>query len=273
MHNTIIIRYGEIALKGGNRVIFEKRLVSNVRSFLKNNKIRYDSITRNRGRILISTKEKSSCLHRVFGIISFSYAVKTKADIKEISNQCLKLAANNLDKRKTFKIDTNRADKRFKFNSLDVNRVVGKLIQDKTQAEVKLKNPDLTISIEIADHAYIFTSSNTCPGGLPIGVEGQAYALIEDNNSILAAILAMKRGCSIFPVAYKEINIDLLKKFDPNIKLKIIKNIGDIDANIPLITGQTLGGVKKPNNSLILRPLIAFDTQNINEKLDFYSKL
>ena len=88
-------------------------------------------------------------------------------------------------------------------------------------------------------------------------------SLIEDKKSLLAGYLAMKRGCRIIPVAYKKFNIGLLKKFDYNLKLNVVKNIKEIEkiaeknSAKALITGQTLNDFNEIKTRLIiLRPLI-----------------
>ncbi|HHI04210.1 MAG TPA: tRNA 4-thiouridine(8) synthase ThiI, partial [Candidatus Woesearchaeota archaeon] len=75
MEKVVVIRYSEIGLKGNNRIIFEKKLINNIKDCLKKNKIKYDKIQRLRGRIIIFAEQKLDCLKYVFGISSFSPAL------------------------------------------------------------------------------------------------------------------------------------------------------------------------------------------------------
>ncbi|MDP7180768.1 MAG: THUMP domain-containing protein [Candidatus Woesearchaeota archaeon] len=267
MHNTIIVRYGEIALKGKNRKFFEEKLIYNIKSFLKLNKTDYSSVSRPRGRILIETNDKCGFLKEVFGITSFSYATGVESNIKGITEKCIEFAKTKLNDKKTFKIDTNRQDKRFNLTSMQVNVQIGSIIAEKTKAKVKLKDPDLTLYVEIADDTYIFTEIIPANGGLPVGIEGSVYALIEDRSSLLAAILAMKRGCAIYPVAYKEIDITLLNKFDSKVKLKIIGDLTELNCDKAIVVNQTLENLKNIDSHLVLRPLIGYSEKEIKEKL------
>ncbi|MBR9690839.1 hypothetical protein GOV08_04090, partial [Candidatus Woesearchaeota archaeon] len=102
-------------------------------------------------------------------------------------------------------------------------------------------------------------------GGLPVGIEGKVVALIEDDDSIKAAKRVMRRGCDLFPVGFKEKNVDSLQKYSPKKlifeKIKNIKNIEELaqkNNSKAVVVNQTLKNFKEiKTNLLILRPLIA----------------
>jgi len=268
-----IIRYGEIALKGKNRIYFENKLKENIKIFLNNKGMNYTKLERKRGRILLFTEEDCGWLKNIFGITSISRATKARADINDI-----KTSAYNLIKNKrfnSFKINAKRLTKDFKLGSMQINNELGDFIKGKTKKKVNLDNPGLEIGVEIIeDNAYIFDNKVNCFGGLPVGTQGKVIALIQDRNSLVVCFLMMKRGCSVKPVAFKEKDITLLKKFSPYpLNLRIIKNIKDIE-NIDekaraLVVSQTLKNFNQIETGLpILRPLVGFSRKDIEELYD-----
>ena len=102
MHDTVLVRYGEISLKGDNRNFFERKLVENIKKRLDEGKVKFSNIARPRGRIIIETAQKCSCLKKVFGITSFSYAVSTNPEIEDIKKAALPLI-KKLSKSKSFR--------------------------------------------------------------------------------------------------------------------------------------------------------------------------
>lgn len=193
MEKVVIIRYSEIGLKGNNRIVFEKKLISNIKDCLKKNKVKYKKIERLRGRIVIFTEEKLNCLKYVFGISSFSTALVIEPEINEIEKAVSKLIENK--KFSSFRVSAQRLNKNFSLTSPEIERTIGSFICEKFSKKVSLKNFDLEVGIEILDYAYIFTERVKGLNGLPVGVEGKVISLIEDENSLLASLLMMKRGC------------------------------------------------------------------------------
>ncbi|MBW3003955.1 hypothetical protein KY328_05700 [Candidatus Woesearchaeota archaeon] len=266
--NSWIIRYGEIALKGKNRYLFEKKLVENIQKNLKKNKVKYKKIKKPRGRILISSDHDCSILKNVFGIVSISPAIECDPNLESIKEtieeQFLKKIKNN------FRVSAKRIDKSIKQTSMQLNKEIGAFVAEKTGKKVKLKEFESEIGIEIVGKkAYIFDKRIQGYGGLPLGIEGEVYCLIEDESSLLASWLIMKRGCDVAPVAFKKLNVDLLNKFSvKDLKLKIIKNLKMLDRNKALVVNDTLKKIKQHDfQGLILRPLIAYSEEQINEEL------
>ena len=252
----IIIRYGEISLKGKNRSFFENKLIRNIKLSIKNNL----PIKKLRNRILIDTNEKLN-LTKIFGIVNYSYADELEIDLDKIKQKSLSL----LNKAKSFRITCKRLDKSIPFNSLEIEKDVGEYVFENSNAKVDLKNHEKNIQIELFNNkAYLFTEKIKSVGGLPVGIEGNAIALIENKDSINAALAVMKRGCDIIPVAFKKINIDKLKPYRIKKEVIIIKEFKEIEAiaekykSKVLVVNQKLNNFKKlDTNLLILRPLIA----------------
>jgi len=203
MQPTTIVRYAEIALKGRNRADFEKRLVENIRTILKNCSIRFGKILRKPGRILITDCNRAEQLRNVFGIANFSYAIETEPEIESIINTADRAIANK--KFKTFRVSANRIDKSVSITSQQINIKLGEHIAEKYNKKVKLKDCDLDIGVEILDRkAFVFAEKIGGPGGLPLGSTGRVLVLHDDKDNtadskraLEAARLMMKRGCRV----------------------------------------------------------------------------
>lgn len=273
----IIIRFAEIGLKGKNRAFFERVLIRNIKACLDSHKIKYSNMTRPMGRILISTDDPCDCLKCVFGIASFSNAVNAGFNMESVKKEALKLA-KDLNPKKSFRITCQRLDKRFPLTSQQFDVELGAFIQEKTKAKVKMKGFDVNVHAEIINNfVYLFTEKIPGLGGLPVGVEGNVLVLLDDENSLLAGLLMMKRGCRIIPVSLKEMDVSLLEKyaFGQRIDLKVIKNISEIDALAKdvkakaLVVGDLLDTVTDyPVEMKVLRPLIAYTPKEIEEELN-----
>jgi adenylyl- and sulfurtransferase ThiI len=274
-YNTILLRPGEIFLKGKNRNLFENKLVSNIK------KIAFiDQVKKLRGRFIVDYFDNHNLLKNVFGLTSYSLAIKIDRDVEEIKKEALKLLQSECKSQKTFRVETKRSDKSFPIKSPELSISVGKFIEENSNFEFKFKNQDITLHIEINQSGvYLFIEKIDCFGGLPTGVEGKVFLLVENKFSILAGLMFMKRGCFVVPVAYSEKDISLLQKFYPQeIKLKIVKDFSafqkfsedyHLDA---LVVGDNFETKKEyQTDLLIFRPLIAFSGEEIEEKLEEFS--
>jgi len=189
------------------RRAYEKLLLKNIRSILKNNKIAYDEIQRKRGRIYIQTNsasEVASKLTRVFGISSVSPAIKTSSDMDKIAQKSVRLAAATIKSKSSFAVRCRRIGEH-PYSSMDICKEVGRQILTSLKdrnLRVELKNPQFTINIEVReDEAYIFPEILKGVGGFPLGSQAKVVCLLSGGiDSAVACWLAMKRGCSIIPV-------------------------------------------------------------------------
>ncbi|MBD3304219.1 hypothetical protein GF343_03670 [Candidatus Woesearchaeota archaeon] len=273
----IIIRFAEIGIKGKNRAFFEKALIRNIKSCLDKKNIEYKNIERPMGRVLIATDDSCDCLQCVFGIASFSDAVNAGFNMEQVKKAALELA-KELNPEKSFRITCQRLDKRFPLTSHEFDVELGAFIQKKTNAKVRMKGFDLNIHAEIINgFVYLFTEKTPGLGGLPIGVEGNVLVLLDGENSLLAGLLMMKRGCRVIPVALKQSDTSLLEKyaFGQRIDLKVIKNISKIEALAKeleakaLVVGDLLDTMKDyPADIPVLRPLVAYVPKEIEEELN-----
>lgn len=265
----LLIRYGEIFLKGKNRPLFEKKLKENIHKITGFRKVRML-----RGRFVGDYFAEHNKLKKVFGLVSYSPAVKVEKDLEKIKAKSLEMLEG---KSGTFKILPKRSDKRFPLTSPELNVVLGRYIEEKTALKFEGINPQYNLGIEInQEGAYLFLEVVPCFGGLPAGVEGRVAVLIEDEAGILAGLLLMKRGCDIFPVAFNEKDISLLQTFSPvELKLRIFKNVLEIEKFARenkmevLVSGQVFDDYKKIDTTLtVFRPLIAHSKGDINSELE-----
>ena len=213
-YNLLVIRYGELALKASyTRRRFESILRRNISVAFNMEGIPY-IIRSEWGRIYIETDyiEKSiQILKKIFGITSFSPAIKTNAVINDISKLAVELADDIITKDEKFALRVTRTGKH-DFSSQDISVYVGEEIRNNTKASVDLTNPDIEIFIEIRDkYAYIFTEKILGPGGLPLGSQGVILAYIDTPYALLATWYIMKRGCKT--IFYSVDTREMVEKF------------------------------------------------------------
>lgn len=196
----IIVHYGEIGIKGKNRIFFEENLIRNIKELIKGARVR-----REHGRIIVYEDKGREILENIPGIENFSFAYETNPDIEEIKNKAVEIS-KKIDF-KSFRILTKRENKNFPYNSQEINRIVGEEIKNKLNKKVNLEKPELTIFIEICkSRAYIYTEKIKGIGGLPVGSQGKVISLLSGGiDSPVASFLMMKRGCkNIFLHFYNE---------------------------------------------------------------------
>ena len=216
----IVIRYGEIGLKGKNRPYFVKRLRRNIRDCLKKNDLTGE--VRSVGqRVYVQVEEVERAVEKlrdVFGVVSLSPAREVAADIETIKEEALRVAEQaGLDEKRSFRVQSRRAYKAFPLISPEINRLVGAHVQQATGAQVDLSDEaDLTIGVEVRrDHALVYGQTVAGPGGLPLGSEGRAVALMSGGiDSPVAAWLVMKRGCGVIPIHFRQSEEELAKFMD-----------------------------------------------------------
>lgn len=197
-YDLILIRYGELALKGKvTRKHFEITLVANIKNALNINKIPFE-LKRERGRFYLYTdkiNEGIDILKKIFGIYSVSPVIKTQSDMDSISKYAVDISKKVLTKEKSFALRVTRTGNH-DFTSQDVAVKVGADICKATSAKVNLTKPYFELFIEIRDkNAFIFTERIQGVGGLPLGTQGKVLSLVDSPKSLLAVWYLMRRGC------------------------------------------------------------------------------
>ncbi|MFH0977847.1 MAG: THUMP domain-containing protein [Candidatus Woesearchaeota archaeon] len=276
--NCILVRYSELALKGSNRSVFERKLAKNIGSCLNLCSHAYEKIERVRNRIIIHTDKECLELKHVFGISSYSPAIICPLSIEGIKD-AVSLLTKNLDKASTFRVTAQRLSKDFPMDSIELDKEIGSFVVHNSHAKVSLHSFDLEIGIEILrDHSFVFTKRVECAGGLPLGTGGRVVSLINSNHSIVASWLIMRRGLVVVPVALTDIDISALKKYSPGLQpdLTLINDISDLPELIikshakALVLGDASSFKKPFPDILTLFPLVGFSENEID---DLFSKI
>ena len=201
---TAIVHYHELALKGRNRDHFEQRLVRNIQLALKGLGIKRVENLRSRVRVLLPPGVAEAAvrerLARVCGVANFSLAQGVPLDLAKPNLDILsaavvgELASKSFS---TFRVTAKRADKRLALTSMDVERTLGANICAATGKTVSLREPDVTVYVELlTKEAYFSIEKIPGPGGMPVGVSGTVACLISGGiDSPVAAYRLIKRGC------------------------------------------------------------------------------
>jgi len=198
MKKVIIIRYGEIYLKGDNRNYFESLLAQNIHYALKGYEY---NLKRIRGRFVITDFIEEDAivlrLSYVFGIYSYSLGIVIKSDLDKIKEAVMKTIQNG----RTFKVSTNRADKTFPINSQEISvQVGGFVLSHKPELKVDLHNPDFIIYLDMREdgNTFIYSTVSKGAGGLPVGCSGKGLLMLSGGiDSPVAGYMMAKRGLKL----------------------------------------------------------------------------
>ena len=205
MREVILIKDGELALKGLNRSIFEDKMVSTIKRRLK----RYGalSVYKSQSTVCISPADDDfdfenalSAVGRIFGIAAYCRAGFCEKDMDVILKLAPEYLKDTLNGVKTFKVEAKRADKKFPYTSPQIAALLGgKLLESHHHLKVDVHNPQVVITVEIRENgAYIRGNQIKGAGGLPTGTSGKASVLISGGiDSPVAAYLMAKRGLTV----------------------------------------------------------------------------
>jgi len=200
MNRIILVRYGEIILKGLNRPVFEDLLVKNIKQALKDEcelKIYKAQAT-----IYIEPKDDSCTdtivekLKKVFGIVSIVVAYPAEKDMDDVEKQIVENFATELKNAKTFKVIAKRADKKFHMKSPEIcEEIGGRILEAFPHLTVDVKNPEVNVYVEIREHGFVHLDRIQGAGGMPSGSNGRAMLLLSGGiDSPVAGYMIGKRG-------------------------------------------------------------------------------
>ncbi len=210
MQEIILVKYGEMALKGLNKSTFENVLVKNIKRRIKS--LGRFEITRAQSTIYIKpledcadVNEAAERLKKVFGIAALCKAAVCEKTFDSIKDTALDYLSDCLSYAKTFKVTAKRADKSFPMKSPEICRELGGILLSKfSHLKVDVNNPEITVTVEIRDtNAYIHAENIKGAGGLPVGTSGKAMLLLSGGiDSPVAGYMLAKRGVHISAVHY-----------------------------------------------------------------------
>lgn len=237
MQDILLIKYGELALKGDNRSFFENKLIKNIKHALSD--FKEVKVEKTHGRIYVECdgdiEEVIERLKKVFGIIGITKAKRTDLKLEDIYQAAIELMKEHTGK--TFKVETKRPNKSFPYNSMEVSRRVGAaVLKNVKNLKVDVHNPDVLLNVEIREMAFVYAGVIEGIGGLPLGTNGKATVLLSGGiDSPVAAWMMMKRGVEVEAVYFhsppytseraKDKVVDLCKvlsQYGQRIKLHVV---------------------------------------------------
>ena len=209
MKEIILIKNGELVLKGLNRNTFEDVLIKNMKRALR--ELGEFKFTKSQSTIMVESLNDADLddaveiLKRVFGIAALSRAAVAEKDMESIRKTALSYLAEELEGAKTFKVEAKRSDKKFPLKSPEICRELGGFILSKFHhLKVDVHNPDVTVTVEVRDN-YAFVRGNNIKGagGMPVSTSGRAAVLISGGiDSPVAAYMMTKRGIELVAVHF-----------------------------------------------------------------------
>ncbi|GII02006.1 tRNA uracil 4-sulfurtransferase ThiI [Planobispora takensis] len=205
----VLLKLGEVVLKGNNREVFERRLQANIRTALKEFPFKVD-LRQRHGVIAVFLPEGTDAevadavaerITYVPGLVWVHRAWRVAKDPGAVTKAAIELLADREDVRRgvSFAVRSRRRDKRFPLTSMQIDRTVGGELNDIYGLPVDLKNPELVVSIEVdRDEVFVYTGGLPGQGGLPVGTSGRGLVLMSGGiDSPVAAYRMMRRGLRV----------------------------------------------------------------------------
>jgi len=239
IYNQILIRLGDLTLKGKNQNVFLRRLYNLVYEKLDGLKVIIE-IRHDRIYIDLNEEDVNKVIERInliSGISSYSLVVKCSNDIEDIKKTSLELMNEIVNRDTLFKCETRRADKSFPLHSLELTKVVsGYVLSHNKLLHVDVHNPEVTLHIELRNNScYLYNTQIKAMGGYPVGVAGKGLLMLSGGiDSPVAGYLAMKQGIEIECIHYESTPltsiesaqkvVDLVKviaKYAPNNRINL----------------------------------------------------
>lgn len=233
MEQLIVIKYGELTTKKGNRNTFINALKNNIKRVLVNNDY---NIIANKDHIYIETKEIDDVLKKlkkVCGIQGILVAYKVNTNTDTIKEEVLNILKNMTFK--TFKVETKRALKSFPINSMEFSRIIGgHILKNIPNISVDVHKPDVLVKIEIREDTYIYFNEIKGIGGYPAGIQGKGLLMLSGGiDSPVAGYMALKRGIDIDCLYFESPPHTSLQAKEKVVKLASILN--EYSGNVRLL--------------------------------------
>ena len=237
---VILIKYGEISLRKGNRPLFEKSLINKIRSKIDDSEKDYITVVREQGRLIVKDSRgnvnhanllpKIKC---IFGITAICLcAMLDYCDINELQEVALTFFVENTTPQPfTYKIETKRGNKLFPLTSREVSTLVGGHIDHNLgHAKVDVHNPEYKLWIEIRTNIYIYMESVIGAGGLPYGSSGKGVLLLSGGiDSPVAGYLCARKGVELVSVYFHS---------PPHTSERVVDKVYDLVLQLVEYTGE-----------------------------------
>ena len=211
MNEVLLCKYGEIVLKGANRMYFEDVLCKELRKRAK--KCGDFDVSRAQSTVYIEPRDEFCDMDamlaeakKVFGIVSIARAYVCEKSLESISAVAREKIAPEIRKYKTFKVEAKRSDKRFPLDSMDLSREIGGVLLDTNpRVKVDVRDPEVVVKVEIRERAaYIYAGHHKGAGGMPVGTNGKGLLLLSGGiDSPVAGYMMAKRGVKIEAVHFE----------------------------------------------------------------------
>ena len=210
MNDIILLKQGEIVLKGLNRKNFEQKLIGNVIRRLR--PFGDFKVYALQSTVYVEPQEEScdmdgafEALQTVFGVIAITRAAACDKDPDAIAAKAIEYLADDMRAARSFKVESKRSDKRFPMTSIQLSQHVGGLLAEAyPDTEVDVRNPELTVHVEVRDlAAYVHSAPLPGAGGMPVGSNGRAVTLLSGGiDSPVSSYMIAKRGVHLIPVHF-----------------------------------------------------------------------
>ncbi len=211
MKEVLLIKNGELALKGLNRSTFEDVLVKNMKRRLLKSAGKF-TFTKSQSTIVAEPNDEDvdfdaavETIKKVFGIVAFSKAAVTEKDLQCMKDTALSYLGDDLRSVRTFKVTAKRSDKRFPLTSPEICREVGAhLLRSIPSLKVDVHNPDITVTVEVRDkNVFIHGNQIKGAGGMPVGTAGRVALLVSGGiDSPVAGWMMAKRGLQLSAIHF-----------------------------------------------------------------------
>jgi len=210
MNDMILLKQGEIILKGGNRRFFEDKLLANIRRRLRG--LGEFNVYAAQSTVYVEPKNDDcdmdgamEALGKVFGAVGITRAMACEKDKDAIFEAAAEYLGEGIRKARSFKVETKRSDKHFPMSSIEISQYVGGLLAERfPETAVDVHDPDMTVHVEVRE-AAAYVHGNPLPGagGMPVGCNGSAVTLLSGGiDSPVSSYLIARRGIHLIPVHF-----------------------------------------------------------------------
>lgn len=238
----ILLKLGEIALKGLNRRAFEDVLMKNIRRRLKS--AGEFSVYSRQSTVYVEPKDENADMDlaeercgKVFGVVAYTRAGAAEKDLLKIREKAAEYLREPLEDARTFKVECKRSDKKFPYKSPEISAEVGGyLLEAFPHLRVDVHNPDITVRVEVREaEAYVHADPRPGAGGIPVGTGGKGLVLISGGlDSPVAAWMMAKRGVELTAVHFASPPYTSELAHDKVVRL--LRKVGEYAGRIKMVT-------------------------------------